>query len=239
MHTDPELLSLLALGEEVGTEEDRLHAQTCPTCAGELSDLRRLVILGRGVGTDTDLPELTVPHPRVWARIREELTLRQEPESLDPAASSAAPTSGAATRESVSKSPPQSLLALMEAALAGPSHGSAALVARATLAPAQAGWSDSSGEALIATDELGRQILQVALDAELPYSGVRHAWLVHREDETRKQPLGILDGPYGVWTVDQSIDLEQYAIIDISQQGASETEHSGQTIVRGQLTLVV
>ena len=69
-------------------------------------------------------------------------------------------------------------------------------------------------------------------------SGLRHAWLVHRDDPTRRQALGILDGPYGVWTVDRSIDLEQYAIVDISQQGASETEHSGQTIVRGQLTLV-
>ncbi|HEY5788508.1 MAG TPA: hypothetical protein VIT65_27425 [Microlunatus sp.] len=132
----------------------------------------------------------------------------------------------------------QSLLAVIEESLAGPAPGSAALVAHATFAPVQAGWSSSSGEAVIATDALGRRILRVALDAELPSSGVRHAWLVHREDETRKQTLGILDGPYGVWTVDQSIDLEQYAILDISQQGASEIEHSGQTIVRGQLTVV-
>ncbi|HYI56413.1 MAG TPA: hypothetical protein VEX57_20770 [Microlunatus sp.] len=91
---------------------------------------------------------------------------------------------------------------------------------------------------MIATDELGRRILQVALQADLPSSGVRQAWLVHRDDEKLKQTLGILDGPYGVWTVDQSIDLEQYAILDISQQGASDTEHSGHTIVRGQLTAV-
>ena len=235
MHTDPELLSLLALGEQVGTDEDRIHAQTCPTCASELSELHRLVVLGRSAGTDT---ELTAPHPRVWARIQEGLALQQDLEPLRPASPAAAPTSEAPTHESVSKQPRQSLLAVMEAALAGPSRGSAALVAHATLAPVQAGWSDSAGEAVIATDELGRQILQVALDVELPHAGVRHAWLVHRQDETLKQTLGILDGPYGVWTVDQSIDLEQYAILDISQQGASETEHSGQTIVRGQLTLV-
>ena len=111
-------------------------------------------------------------------------------------------------------------------------------MAHATLAPVQAGSPHSSGEAVIATDELGRRILQVALEAQLPTSGLRHAWLVHRDDPTRRQALGILDGRYGVWTVDRSIDLEQYAIVDISQQGASETEHSGQTLVRGQLTLV-
>jgi hypothetical protein len=60
----------------------------------------------------------------------------------------------------------------------------------------------------------------------------------YRQDSTRRQALGILDGRYGVWTVDRSIDLEQYAIVDISEQGTGETEHSGQTLVRGQLTLV-
>ena len=39
MHTDPELLSLLALGEQVGTDDDRLHVQTCPICADEVSQL--------------------------------------------------------------------------------------------------------------------------------------------------------------------------------------------------------
>lgn len=246
MHTDPELLSLLALGEEVGTDEDRSHVQTCPTCAEELSELHRLVTLGRGVGADS---ELTVPGPHVWNRIRAELALLP---GLEPRADESAvvledhPESYAADRTSaasatttpVSTHPRPSLLAVLEAALAGQSRGSAGLVAHATLAPVQGAWSGASGEAVIATDQLGRRILQVALEPDLPYSGVRHAWLIHRDDPTLKQTLGILDGPYGVWTVDKSINLEQYAILDISQQRASETEHSGQTVVRGQLTVV-
>jgi len=216
MHTDPELLSLLALGEQVGTDDDRFHVQTCPTCAAEISDLQRLVTLVRSVPDDT---ELTLPSPRVWDKIREELAL---PTAVEP----------------MTLEPPQSLLAVVAAALGGPSRGSAALVAHATLAPVQPGSLPTSGEAVIATDELGRRILQVSLEAPLPTSGLRHAWLIHRDDPTRRQALGILDGRYGVWTVDRSIDLEQYAIVDISQQGASETEHSGRTIVRGQLTLV-
>ena len=62
MHTDPELLSLLALGEQVGTDDDRFHVQTCPTCADEVSELHRLVTLVRSVGSDT---ELTAPRAHV------------------------------------------------------------------------------------------------------------------------------------------------------------------------------
>ena len=75
MHTDPELLSLLALGEEAGTDEDRSHLQTCQTCADELTDLQHLVSLGRGVGSDTGF---AVPGPHVWARISDELALRPQ-----------------------------------------------------------------------------------------------------------------------------------------------------------------
>ena len=41
MHADPELLGLLALGEDVGTADDRDHVQSCPQCADEVSELRR------------------------------------------------------------------------------------------------------------------------------------------------------------------------------------------------------
>lgn len=233
MHTDPELLSLIALGEQVGTDDDRFHVQTCPTCAEEVSELHRLVTLVRSVGSDT---ELTAPDPRVWDKIRDELALptAQEPTVLEPVQE---PTALLPLGPESSATSPQSLLSVVAAALGGPSHGSAALVAHAALAPVRAGSPATSGEAVIATDELGRRILQVALSAEPPAPGLRHAWLVHREDPTLRQALGILDGPYGVWTVDQSIDLEQYAIVDISQS-PSETEHSDHTIVRGQLTLI-
>jgi hypothetical protein len=222
MHTDPELLSLLALGEQVGTDVDRAHVRACPDCAGELSELQRLVGLVRSVDAETTM---TAPHPRVWARIRDELELD--------------PTMDPHVDRSPSLPPLRSLLEMITTALAGPSREpAAALVAHAALAPGGPDWSDAAGEAVLATDQLGRRILQVALDAELPSSGVRQAWLVHRDTPTLRQTLGILDGPYGVWTVDQSIDLEQYTIFDISQQDAGENEHSGQTIVRGQFTLV-
>jgi hypothetical protein len=112
------------------------------------------------------------------------------------------------------------------------------LTGHARLAPVGTSWSHASGTAELATDERGRRLLEVALSADLPSTGVRQAWLVHRDDPTLRQSLGILDGAHGLWTVAHSIDLAEFAILDISQQGTGETEHSGQTIVRGEFTLV-
>lgn len=246
MHTDPELLSLFALGEYAGTEDDRVHAQTCPECAGELSELHRLVTLGRSVGAQT---RLSTPSQDVWARIRDELALGPAleppmhrsiflPSDIPDPLAVARPLD-ATTAESANKHARRSLLAIIKATVAGSSHEfENELTAHAQLTPVDAFWSHASGEAELATDEQGRRLLQVALQADLPTSGLRQAWLVHRDNPNLRQSLGILDGPHGLWTVEHSIDLEKYGILDISQQATGETDHSGQTIVRGEFTLV-
>lgn len=247
MHTDPELLSLLALGEHVGSDADRHHAQTCRECAAELSELHRLVVLGRSVDAGT---AMAVPSESVWARIRDELALEPTleaplhrsmflPPSPPEPLTAARTVDATPTTNPVRTHPQRSFLATVKAALAKSPYGSTdALTAHAALTPVEAFWSGASGHAELATDQQGRRILQVALQADLPSSGVRQAWLIHRDDPTLRQTLGILDGPKGLWTVDKAIDLKQFAILDISQQGTGETEHSGHTIVRGQLTLV-
>jgi hypothetical protein len=247
MHADPELLALLALGESAGTEQEHAHVQTCPECAGELSELHRVTALGRTLGSDTTME---APSLDVWARISDELGFDLVPDAPTAAATpassvlpghpepawsvNATPTSG-----TVAKHVRRPLLDLIKTALAGPLRGSRhELTAQAQLTPVDSIWSHASGKAQIATDEHGRRVLQVDLEADLPTSGVRQAWLIHRDDPTQRQTLGILDGPHGLWTIDHSIDLESYGILDISQQGAGEVEHSGQTIVRGDLALV-
>ncbi len=208
MHVDPELLGLLALGESVGSDDERAHVQSCPQCAGELSELRRLVDLGRSVGADTTM---STPSRDVWVRIQNELALDQSIEPLDVDRFAGAVTfAGAAD----------------------------AVIVRGELSPAGSDWSHARGRAEIITDERGRRLMRVALDADLPTSGIRQSWLVHRHDPTQRQTLGILDGPNGLWTVEHSIDLDDYAILDISQQEIGQTEHSGQSIVRGQLAPV-
>lgn len=231
MHTDPELLSLLALGERVGTGDERRHTQSCPQCAAELAALQGLATLGRSASGETTL---ATPGPQVWARICHELDfdLTRMPTtdalSADVSTDAQGPTS----------KPRRSPLAVIKAALRSSPDSADHLRASARLTPIEASWSQASGTAEIATDKQGRRLLQVALHADLPPSGVRQAWLVHRDDPSQRQTLGILDGPHGLWTVPHSIDLEQYPILDISQQDTGQTEHSGHTLVRGQFALV-
>lgn len=194
MHTDAELLALLALGEPAGTTDEREHVATCAVCAAELEELRRVVELARSVAS---VP-LVEPDPRVWAGISRELA----------------------------------------AGVAEQAHRRHDLRAHARLTSVQAPWVQASGVAELATDAAGRRLLQVSLEADLPDAGVRQAWLVHRDDPAQRQTLGILDGGHGLWTVAQVIDLELYPILEISQQSIGSTEHSGQTIVRGELVLV-
>lgn len=233
MHTDPELLSLFALGEHAGTADDRGHAETCQECAGELSELTRLVALARSVGAGT---ALAAPRQDVWTRIQDELALAPAPDPTSPGPGVLTPD------------PPEPLEVPRPDGASGtrstPTPARRRVdfadepTAHAQLAPVQATWSHASGRAELATDEHGRRLLQVALQADLPATGLRQAWLVHRDDPELRQSLGILDGQHGLWTVEHSIDLEQYAILDISQQDTGQTGHSGQTIVRGEFTLV-
>ena len=186
MHTDPELLALLALGEQGGTEEERAHVRSCAVCAAELAELERVVALARSAADEA----MNEPAPRVWEAIRAEIAGQ------------------------------------------GP-RGE--LRAHARLTPVGPTWSHASADAEVATDAHGRRVLQVTLHAELPSAGIRQAWLVHRADPTRRQTVGILDGRQGLWTVEHAIDLDEFAILDISQQSIGSTEHSGDTIVRGEL----
>ncbi len=195
MHTEPELLALLALGEPAGSEADRDHLASCRSCAGELAELRRVVDLARG----SEALTLTDPGPQVWAAVRRGLRAEDHGER------------------------------------SGDHPGR---LGHALLVPVLAPWSAASGEADLAIDAVGRRLLAVSLQADLPSTGVRQAWLVHRDDPNQRQTLGILDGRHGLWTVEHALDLEQYAILEISQQSIGSSEHSGQTIVRGELLLV-
>jgi hypothetical protein len=242
MHADPEVLTLLALGEQAGTEDERRHTETCPECQLELSELRQVIDLGRSIGPET---AMTSPSPAVWAKIQDELGFTLSAE----APAGPAPITSSSILEPVPAEAPAAalptkharrpLLSMLKAALLRSPRGSdRELTARARLSPVDATWSQASGIAELATDELGRRLLKVALTADLPHSGVRQAWLIHRDDPNVRQSLGVLDGPHGLWTVEHLIDLNEYSILDISQQGTGETEHSGQTIVRGDLTLI-
>jgi Anti-sigma-K factor rskA len=78
MHTNPEILALLALGEDsAASEADRSHIASCAICTNEVAELGHLAEVGRAAkGSD----RLLTPDPRVWDRIREEIGLKDHVE---------------------------------------------------------------------------------------------------------------------------------------------------------------
>src|SRR3954454_23994186 len=77
-HLDPDVLALLALGEDVAYAEEEAHVETCPQCRAELGNLRRTATVGR---TALGAGDLLQPPARVWTRIAEELDLSDPTQS--------------------------------------------------------------------------------------------------------------------------------------------------------------
>ncbi|QDP95415.1 hypothetical protein FOE78_05375 [Microlunatus elymi] len=71
MHSDPDDLALLAIGEHIGPAE--AHVEQCPQCAGEFAELTRAAGLTRSAASDPQA--LVVPPPAVWERTVAELQL--------------------------------------------------------------------------------------------------------------------------------------------------------------------
>ena len=70
-HLDPESLSLLALGEELG-DDAAAHLRSCPSCAADYEGLRRAVVAAKPGPAATALES---PGPQVWAGIHSALGL--------------------------------------------------------------------------------------------------------------------------------------------------------------------
>ena len=70
MHTNPEVLALLALGEDSATPDERDHVNSCEICTREVAELAHLAGVGRTV---KGAAPLEAPRPEVWERIRAEI----------------------------------------------------------------------------------------------------------------------------------------------------------------------
>lgn len=64
-HPAPELLALIALGEDAD-QPSLDHVASCRTCTAEVHTLQQVVAVSRTLGPDD---RLVAPHPRVWQRI--------------------------------------------------------------------------------------------------------------------------------------------------------------------------
>ncbi len=246
MHTNPDLLALLALGEDVAAEEDLVHISGCPACQSELAAYTAAAGSARRAGEAT----LVAPRPEVWQQISRELHLH------DPAAAALE-----ATTRTVPPSPVPS---------AGPdaSAGSrgrvrlAAFVLAAALALAVgiglganldrvgAGqrevaavplnalpeWSGSSGRAVVEQDREGNLTLVVSVSTPEPPTGPREVWMTTSNADPMIA-MGYLQDGQGRFPIDPSIDLQRFQLVDISQEPAGDQDfrHSGKSMLRGKL----
>ncbi|HQY32896.1 anti-sigma factor [Actinotalea sp.] len=251
-HVEPEDLALVALGETLASPADREHLAVCDVCAAEVGALSAAVAVGRSGGGDP----LVAPPPAVWDRVREELRL---PDSLVPDGVTRVPPTAAdqqvpepapvvplarTRRRSAARS---TMPWIASAAAAGVIIGGvggawlmgrdtgpgATVLAQATLDPLP-GW-EASGQAHVEELPDGSRSLVVTLDGPAADGSFHEVWLIDR-DVTRLVSLGILVGDSGQFTVPPGLDLDDFAVVDVSDEPMDgDPSHSGDSIIRGVL----
>ncbi|WP_322411983.1 anti-sigma factor [Microbacterium invictum] len=258
-HLDPEVLTLLAIGEPVATPAEQDHLSTCPRCGGELSALSRTVVAGRSTVL---LEDLESPPERVWSRISEELGFSGSTaisdaaaaSEIDPAAETvrlepadagerAAAESGGAPAPARRRTGLLRGLFVLAASVAilGVAVGGWALTRQATvveLASAElAAFPDHPGAegSAVVVERGDERVIEVTLDADVDPGSNREVWLI-TEDATSIVSLGMLEGQTGEFVVPADIDLREYVLVDVSDEPVDgDPAHSGDSIVRGAL----
>lgn len=261
MHTSPEVLALLALGEPAADPEDTAHLRDCPQCQAEIDTLSRLTRLGRSTSAaDT----LEIPDERVWRAISRELGLAEAADAAtaEPAgrpingSSAARPdviplgSEGEPSGRATSARGRRALSLVLAAALAlvagiGLGLGidrlrqpQETVIGQAKLTGLPE-WAGSSGEATVRIDPQGNRQLVVRVSTDRPVDGNQQVWLIN-PDITGMQPVGFLnpDGS-GRWPIPPAFDLGAFPIVDVSDEPPNDpnSAHSGNSIVRGQLQL--
>lgn len=217
MHTNPETLALLALGEPA-TPQERAHLADCPACASEVDDLAYLA----GVGRATTLTDaLHTPAPRVWERIQAEIA----------ASRAGRPPFARAVAAGVA-------LLLVGVGLGlgiDRLHGAdETVIATATL-NALPGYAGAGGEAQVRMDSDGRRFLVVDVRTPRPVGAAQQVWVLSPTQPGAMQNLGPFYENGQRFRLD-GIDLAQYPLVDVSAEPDANPEHSGRSIVRGTLT---
>ncbi|WP_454048707.1 anti-sigma factor [Cellulomonas sp. Marseille-Q8402] len=256
-HIDPDAVALAALGEPLDAA-DRAHLAECAVCAREVASLAATVAVGRR----TTGEQLVAPPDAVWERVRDELGL---PAHLAPGGpADPADATGMADAPGLADGEPDAprhdgtpgegpgtarggrsgwLLAAAAGLVVGGVAGGLVVASalrsdeESVLAEAQLdalpGWS-ASGDAVVEEDAEGRRTLVVRL-AGAEADGFREVWLLDRE-ATRLVGLGVLDGDEGRFTIPVGLDLDDFAVVDVSAEPFDgDPAHSGDSILRGEL----
>lgn len=242
-HNDPELLAMMAMGDDDVPVSASEHLADCAECRAELASLRRVADLGRSGGPDDSLG---APRPIVWTRIRSELGLAADavaPVTSDDATEAAARTlphhrEYARRHLWIAVAAAAAAVAAIAGGLAVTQPGSRQETLATARLDAFPDWEGASGEASVATAPDGSRDISVRVDATTAADGeYREVWLL-TDDSTGLISLGVLDGDTGRFTVPDGVELTEFPVIDVSQERLDgDPAHSGDSIVRGSLEL--
>jgi hypothetical protein len=236
-HLDPDDLALAALGEPLSIEA-RDHISSCPSCSEELTDLARVVALGRSAGVDYRQIQ---PDASVWNRIQDGL--------LDV---KSGPSTGSVTELSSkrSRSPRLASFPLLAAAVLGILLGAGlvavvgafqsepTVLASAPLGPVPDGPAGpQTGFAEVSLVD-GVEMLAITTNDLADPDGFHEVWLLNL-DTGGMIAMGVV--PAGsrriMLPIPTGVDLSAYAAVDISDEPFDgNPAHSSVSVLRGDLT---
>ncbi|MGI3781892.1 MAG: anti-sigma factor [Janthinobacterium lividum] len=241
-HPTPDSLALIALGEDVEPETTE-HVGACRACFAEVEALQQVVAVGRSLGPED---RLTAPHPRVWARLAEELQDRQASPEGAPAVAST--TDDLATRRG-RRSPRWATVAVAASAalVVGLTGGyvlkglvpSAAPVSATAQLNALPRWAGATGTATVEEGDGGQRTLVVTMELAptTDVDGTLEVWM----SDTRAEdmlPMGTAtNGLTARFPIPASVDLAAHPIVDVSLEPRDDSDptHSDISVVRGRL----
>lgn len=246
-HLDEDTLTFLALGEQAASEGEDQHLAQCPLCRREFAALKRVVAAGRaGAGQ----PSLERPSEDVWSRVSAELATGNDPadaalqprpkthhQPMDKGRPAVVPTRY--WRRRTAWIAAAALLVGIATGVVGdrvlsPDEPEAPVLATAPLEP-QPDWSEVDGGSATLHEVDGRPVLTVDLAVDTT-AGFREVWLIDTQLE-RLVSLGVMVGDEGAFDVPDGLDLEEFAIVDVSDEPYDgDPAHSGDSIVRGELS---
>ncbi len=251
MHTNPEVLALLALGEDSASPAERAHVDTCPICTRELAELAHLAGVGREVESATPLES---PSPEVWRRIQAELGFQvRSTESAEPLTPVRGATPETGQHDGTTSTAPAAVrdldpagrgpggrtrgrrvlalaLAAVLALIVGIGVGlgwnrlsqpTPTVVGEAQLEPAAPDWTGSTGEATLERDADGQRELVVRMSTPRDVPGIRYVWVMD-PTHTKMQPIGQLTATEGRFSVDSKVNLADFPVVDISEEPVND-----------------
>lgn len=248
MHTSPDTLTLLALGESVANPDEQSHLAHCPVCTAHLEELSHVVSSAR----EPNPPEeLSSPRPEVWDRIRAAL---QEPVPAVPAAPETDTSTGhgpgaptpAPVRTSRGRRAATFVLVAAFALVAGLGIGigidrlgggtEQAATDPVTHLNALPGWPGANGVATIVTGANGVRTLNVTMTMPQPLKGTLEVWMSD-EEALHMRSMGYLKDGAGSFAVPADLELKANPIIDVSEEPSDDSnpDHSLNSVVRGRL----